>query len=535
MVYKVVLADDHYPVLEYLSASIPWDTLGLELSASCSDGKQAWEACQLHEPDILLTDIGMPAMDGLELIRKVREVNPQLQAIILSCHGEFEYAQQAVKLNVAEYILKESLQIDQVVSVLTEAVSRLEIRMISQNNYLQMQKLVTQNHSAIRTRFIRMFLEQPVWDEAEWFGQAAAMGIRLQEGMPYLPVLAIPERSHELERRFGGIVNMQFVIDNVLQEFLEIDGIIQFALTERQFILFIPFPRLLIRNLHEEFRDKFRHVQKMSKLHLRMGISFFYGEATSSLIDIKKQIQALLDSQALRFYTAEGAIMKLEPIQTTNEDLFVHYAEILQQLRDCIQNEDGARVTAAVKEIKKHIWDKKYPVESVKSWLLKMVMELELKYTVMQNFVNNFNSEMHQRSIRELETLDQLMEWLEQFLKDKILMLRSMWKQNVRKEVAEAKRYVMNHIGEKVGMDEMARRLGLNPTHFSRLFKIETGLTYIEFVTKLKMERAQELLNQTNITIVDIAEQLGYDNVSYFIKLFRNFSGMTPVEYRKLI
>lgn len=101
--------------------------------------------------------------------------------------------------------------------------------------------------------------------------------------------------------------------------------------------------------------------------------------------------------------------------------------------------------------------------------------------------------------------------------------------------MAEAKRYVMNHIGEKVGMDEMARRLGLNPTHFSRLFKIETGLTYIEFVTKLKMERAQELLNQTNITIVDIAEQLGYDNVSYFIKLFRNFSGMTPVEYRKLI
>ncbi|AIQ42812.1 response regulator [Paenibacillus sp. FSL R7-0297] len=168
MLYKVVLADDHYPVLEYLSASIPWDTLGLELSASCSDGKQAWEACQLHQPDILLTDIGMPAMDGLELIRKAREVNPQLQAIILSCHGEFEYAQQAVKLNVAEYILKESLQIDQVISVLTEAVSRLEIRMISQNNYLQMQKLVSQNHSAIRTRFIRMFLEQPVWDEAEW-------------------------------------------------------------------------------------------------------------------------------------------------------------------------------------------------------------------------------------------------------------------------------------------------------------------------------------------------------------------------------
>ncbi|QUL57167.1 helix-turn-helix domain-containing protein [Paenibacillus tritici] len=533
MNYKVVLADDHYPVLEYLSAAIPWDTLGLELSAACSDGKQAWEACQLHQPDILLTDIGMPAMNGLELIQKAREVNPQLQTIILSCHGEFEYAQKAVKLNVAEYILKESMQIDQVIAVLTEAVSRLEVKLQSRNSYLQMQKLVSQNHSAIRTRFIRRFVEQPVWDEAEWFGQAEGMGIQLQPGLPYLPVLAVPERSYELERRFGGIVNLQFVMDNVLQEFLEIEGIIQFALSERQFILFIPFPRMLIRNLYEEYRNKFLYVQKMSKLHLRMGISFFYGEVTPSLIELKKQLQALLDAQALRFYTAEGAIMKLAPVKTSGEDLFVHYSEILQQLRDCIQHEDGSQVTATVAEIKKVIGDHQYPVESVKSWLLKMVMELELKYVVMQNFVNNFNSERHQRSIQEFETLDQLMEWLEDFLKDKILMLRSMWKQNVRKEVAEAKRYVMNHTHEKVSMDEMARRLGLNPTHFSRLFRIETGLTFIEYVTKMKMERARDLLNQTNLTVVEIAEQLGYDNVSYFIKLFRNFSGMTPAEFRK--
>lgn len=83
MTYKVVLADDHYPVLEYLSTSIPWDTLGLELSACCSDGRQAWEACQLHQPDILLTDIGMPAMNGLELIQKAREMNLSFRR--LSC------------------------------------------------------------------------------------------------------------------------------------------------------------------------------------------------------------------------------------------------------------------------------------------------------------------------------------------------------------------------------------------------------------------------------------------------------------------
>lgn len=83
---------------------------------------------------------------------------------------------------MAEYILKESLQIDQVIAVLTEAVARLEVKLKSRNHYLQMEKLVSQNHAAIRTRFIRMFVEQPVWDEAEWFGQAEAMGISLHKG-----------------------------------------------------------------------------------------------------------------------------------------------------------------------------------------------------------------------------------------------------------------------------------------------------------------------------------------------------------------
>ncbi|MDU5951135.1 MAG: response regulator, partial [Paenibacillus macerans] len=99
--FKVLIADDHYTVLEYLSAGIPWPNLGLELAAVCSDGGQAWEACQLHRPDILVTDIGMPVMDGLELIEKARALNPRLKAVILSCHEDFHYAQSAVKLNVS--------------------------------------------------------------------------------------------------------------------------------------------------------------------------------------------------------------------------------------------------------------------------------------------------------------------------------------------------------------------------------------------------------------------------------------------------
>lgn len=117
-------------------------------------------------------------------------------------------------------------------------------------------------------------------------------------------------------------------------------------------------------------------------------------------------------------------------------------------------------------------------------WMVNLVMELELKYIVMQHFVSNFKAELL-------------------------------------------------HLGERISMEEMAGRLNLNASHFSRLFKKETGETFVEFVTRSKVERARELLDTSDASIEQIAEQLGFEHTSYFIKLFRGFTQLSPSEYRR--
>ncbi|GJM73111.1 hypothetical protein HMSSN036_53270 [Paenibacillus macerans] len=103
-------------------------------------------------------------------------------------------------------------------------------------------------------------------------------------------------------------------------------------------------------------------------------------------------------------------------METTKEDIFLHYSKALQEMKDCIVAGDKARISLAVKEWKEFIKSRVYPVEAVKCWVLKMTMELQLKYTVMQNFVTSFNTEMLQRKIASIETLDHLLEWLQAFL-----------------------------------------------------------------------------------------------------------------------
>ena len=533
--FKVIIADDHSPVLEYLESSIPWSELGLELSASCFNGGQAWEACRLHRPDIVVTDIGMPVMDGLELIEKARELNPHLKAVILSCHEDFQYAQKAVKLNVSDYILKESLRIEQVVAVLRQLTERLAEERLSEESRRQLQDVVKQNLTAIRTRFIRKLLEQPVWNEAEWTDEAERMGLRLRHGIPYLPVAAFPERASDLESRFGGSLNMQFVIDNALHDSVHVEGSVLFVPNERRFLFLFPLPPTLKRNLHEDIRAELQRVQRLMHRHMRVGMSFVSGEVSRDLFQLKRAVLELLEAKTFRFYAGECVITKLNAVETSKDDIFLNYSKVLQELRDGILSGNAAAIASVVNGIGTHLKSKRYPVEAVKSWVLKLAMELELKYTVMQHFVTNFDSESLQRAVSAIDTLDHLLEWLRTFLEGKSVEIQSLRGPAVRKEVAEAQRYVQTHVGEKISMEEMAHRLNLNPSHFSRVFKQETGETFVEYVTRTKMERAEELLNQSDLTVAEIAERLGYEHTSYFIKLFRNFSGKSPNEYRRTL
>lgn len=165
IMYKVIIADDQMPVLEYLQAKLPWQELGLELLAACSDGEEALHACKKLPPDILITDIGMPIMNGLQLIEEARKLNPGLKTVILSCHEEFHFAQQAVKLNVNDYILKETMRIEQLVDILSQLITQLHKETTIQNDHQKLQAVVSLGLSSLKSTFLQSLIEQPVWDE----------------------------------------------------------------------------------------------------------------------------------------------------------------------------------------------------------------------------------------------------------------------------------------------------------------------------------------------------------------------------------
>ncbi|CAM4124446.1 helix-turn-helix domain-containing protein [Paenibacillus alkaliterrae] len=533
--YKVIIADDQMPVLEYLKAKLPWQELGLELIAVCSDGEEALHACKILPPDILITDIGMPIMNGLELIEEARKINPGLKTVILSCHEEFHFAQQAVKLNVNDYILKETMRIEQLLDMLQQLILQLQSEKAVQNEHLKLQAVVSHGLSALKTTFLRSLIDQPVWDETEWEKKAGNLGIRLTAGYRYLPVLCTLERFSDIEERFGGAHQVRFVVENALNESVQIADHVVLTFDERSYYILYPYPKTIKVNIMDMITDELFKAQKMFLRNMKIGVSFYLGEGCDSMTTLKKQIRFMQNIKTFRFYSGEHRILKAQQMETTEDELFVHYSEAVNDIRNCIQLDDAERLKYMIEKWLKHIESKRYPVDSVRGWVIKIVSDIELKYSVMQHFLTNYSAELMQQKIYAIDTLDHLGDGLYHYLVEKMDSIRVHKDHSIRKEIAEAQRYVLMHLNEKIVMDDMARSLNLNPTHFSRIFKKETGETFVEFVTRSKMERAQELLDKSNQSIEQISLELAYDNSSYFNKLFRAFSGMSPNEYRKKI
>ncbi|MEM5593801.1 helix-turn-helix transcriptional regulator [Niallia circulans] len=130
-----------------------------------------------------------------------------------------------------------------------------------------------------------------------------------------------------------------------------------------------------------------------------------------------------------------------------------------------------------------------------------------------------------------MEYMYQLKDWLKHYF-EKIIHYHETNDQTKRKEIIEAFKFVAINLERKITLDEISSYLFLNPSYFSRLFKKEVGETFVEYVTRMKINRAKELLEQTDESVGKICERLGYDNQSYFIKLFKTYAGTTPIEYR---
>ena len=533
--YKVMLVDDDYPVLEFLSEIVDWETLGLRLQSIHENGASALDYALIEMPDILITDIGMPKMNGLELAKRMKEQNSDLQVAILSCHNEFEFVRHALTLRVQDYILKETLDPQDLSKLLLSYKEKLEETHLKMQKQVRLQKQLTKNNALAKERFFQQVIYQPKSTNQDWYYRENNVGFQL-ENRNYVPILCVIDNYLLMRQYFFSENILEFAIHNVISELIDNNSkeSIYFKFEANRFFILFPTSTSLKVDNYDEIMKILKKIQDSLTNYLGVSVSFLIGEKVAPS-DFKHELTSLLSSEGQLFYMDNCSIMmKSNVIHIFSDDLFSYYDEAATEFRKLIFANEIKNVEPVVLKWMAVIKENTVSPSTVKDWVLKLLLELKLKLKSLQSFQSNYEIEIIHHEILKIDTQNELSDWLITYLESAILHTMEGLGKTKHKEIFRACIYISKNIESKLSLDQVANHVYLNASYFSRLFRQEIGITFIEYVTALKMDRAKELLDQTVYPLGEICERLGYDNHSYFIKIFKSYVGNTPNGYRKI-
>ncbi|MFD2116409.1 helix-turn-helix domain-containing protein [Paenibacillus yanchengensis] len=524
--YKVILVDDDVPVVDYLRQVIPWKSLNMEVTGVFDNGKKAYEYAKLHIPDIVITDIGMPLMNGLELIAALLEHKDDVHTVILSCHDEFSFAKQAIQLNVADYILKESLEPE----TLIELLKKIKLQLDSEK---QTKKL------EVSSQLLNSLTDDPLMNEASWSTQVEQIGLDFSL-YGYIPVLCFINRPLVAEERYSSQKLLMFAMQNVMEESITGDqkkSVFHLAYNGQETVLLFQYRDFVKENVYTQTEQVLEAIRESLLAYLKLTVTFIIGQLTEEKLILKENMKQLLKGKELCFYYEEGLTIKLEQINASYiyTDLLSYHLEAKQQFQQLIMNEDSEGLRTALSEWIEKLRSGRFQPHMVREWGIKILLDLRLKIQSLQFFETKFSEEIVHQNLFRVESLDHMYDVMWFYMNELLSIIHYVHKGSKRKEIIEAQNYVVQHLHEKISMADVAQKLHLNAAYFSRLFKKETNENFVDYVLRVKMEKACDYLDHSDLSIDQIAERLGFDSKSYFIRTFRRLVGMQPALWRHRI
>jgi len=519
---KIMIVDDIPIFLEYLKGFINWEEYGFEICAQASNGKEAYEKIEEYYPDVILTDITMPYMDGLELAEKVMEDYPDISVILITGNNEFEYARRALKIGVCDYIVKPFEKEELILSLLKlqDNINKaLENSNIHQND----------SHKRKETVLQKGILGNKD-EELKWKKELKEAGVVFSSDY-YLMGCVHLQMNHEND--FENFLNWENIIISMLKDTIRVNGSYELFRDFQNNIIFI----LNFENEQEQMLYKAYELLDFPKIiarRLGMECLICFGDYCKSIGELKKEYYRI--QEALKSSKDEKIIKLFEGSKKHYvTDGYIYIPQFLTELNEALVNKE----TEQFKELWNREWENAFSSGDENSRIQLFATLLGVLLTDIVNSGRSMESVYGEefRPHNELYMISDLEERVR-----KLLFYYEWWFEMASQKtishskiIAEqARAYIQAHYMDgSLNISDISKELYINQTYLRKMFKEEMGMTLLEFLTKYRMHMAKQLILNTNHNLSQIAEMVGYNDVSYFSKCFKKYYQVSPKQMTK--
>ncbi|MEK4064562.1 MULTISPECIES: response regulator [Paenibacillus] len=518
--YKVLLVDDEPIILRSLKVAIPWDELGLEIAGEARNGEVALRLIEEKAPQIIISDIRMPVIDGIALMKEVLPRSSKLIFIFISGYGEFEYARDALRLGAFDYLLK---PIDH--DELTEMLTRAKVKLDKQKENEQLMLSVQMLSTLARERMFAEFtlgnsrpLQHLKWlENSELEGEYFMAVVRLDD------YAALAARWSAEEKHLW-----LFAIRNILEEWSMDNGALSvFPFYNGEWVLL--FPGRLGEGKRELGEKLVADIKRYSKLACSVGIS----RSTQGIDQLSTVYPLAAKALFQRFYSGQAGVFIEEETPDTGGRDVKYPKELEVSLIESIRTLNMERMLVLFDEMAIFIEAQALSKELAERIIIEMVVVLYRQFENL-NMQPDWSLEGLLGKLHGLGTLTAMINVLKQEFREWMLESNKvMAREDGRSVVEKAKRYIEDNYHKDLSIEELSEVAGLSISHFCTLFKQISGYTFLEFVTNCRMEKAKYILQNSNVKVYQVAPLVGYQDPRYFTQVFKKATGKTPTEYRE--
>lgn len=525
---KVVIADDEARVCRLVQMLADWDALGMEVIGTASNGIEALELVETLMPDILITDIRMPGCGGLELIEKAKQVSPNLEITLISGYAQFEYAQTAMRYDVGGYLLK-PIKKDELMDTLEKLGKKCLERTASTTIMERLRQDSDKSHDLLRDRLLEDLLYKRL-DAPSREQLDSEYGFHIQDGLLQVFILKTDYDPEKL--RSTAMATIQKKAEEIFYPAVSslcLTGVFQFHGPAGYGV--INYEPQKSDQIRRALRHCLNQLEAQKFIFGSVEFSLAIGKAVDSAENLPLSMREAQNAIAERIVEGTGRLLEAAPpnSQVDLHKLLDKYNRAIDHAIDTLSVEESDKSAAELKSEAAGIPDLRgYE-------LLGLILAAGRMFAIRLNMKEDpgIVSKFEERC--ELcSSAEKLFDCLRDFQSRQINDVRGQRENEAIRPIRIAKQYIHRHFNEPITLEDVCAATGFSTSYFSTMFKKETGEGFSKYLTRVRIERAKALLQDTNLSVTEICDQVGYNDIKHFTGTFKKMTSLNPGQYRKL-
>ncbi len=530
---KVMIVEDELPVRNMIIDIVDWSSYDMEIAFAAADGQEALQYLEGNDVDVIMTDIYMPFVDGMELVRRVRQVNSDCKVIFLTGYNDFEFAREAVELKASKYLLKPITK-KELVEVLEEVKSEIQDQQLKAKDLHRLQadyeknKLLLQNNLFLD--LIRGYIPADRIEEV-----CMNVGLGFNASNYVLCVLEVIDRDNiGQDQWFNDYSILHFALCNIVKEVLveepytkvlmEGDGKIVILIEDDE-------RRRIVNKAQRLMQRAIHTIKRLYDFDISVGIS----EPASGLHHLKRSFDEAMTAISYRVLEGNNRVIVKSDMNRSNSEEKKKSVKAVEPIIDGILVGDGDKTQTYISMLFDGIKFLKLDLKETKNLLLLAVSQI---YEAFNGLVDeDHKAYMDLEFIQDLYGLhdyDHLKEKVKMISLEMMDVIGNLREKEKNDTIGKALSIMeSSYSNPDFDLNGISEALSVSASYFSRLFKKITGKTFLEHLTEMRLGKAQELLKTTDLKVYEIAEKTGYEDAHYFSYNFRKNIGKTPLQYRK--